>query len=85
MAAHSPASLLGLPPELRVMIYELVVGNDEEVLLFDESTRLSGLLGACALVRREASPIYFDMRRRIGTKGFIQQQAPGMVAANLCR
>lgn len=60
--AEFPPTLLGLPPELRTMIYTYALKSDQHITI-DAQLQQPSLLLTCHLIRSEASPIHVNENR----------------------
>ncbi|KAK5112303.1 hypothetical protein LTR85_011575 [Meristemomyces frigidus] len=65
---HQDSPLLKIPPELRNIIYDLVLTSDKPIDTQDTAAaRVSALLATCTQIRREAAPIFYGQNTFSGT------------------
>ncbi|KAK0302563.1 hypothetical protein LTR82_017821, partial [Friedmanniomyces endolithicus] len=78
-STQSICHLFGLPPELRILIYEyaLIAENALNVDDFSNSSHcsLTALLETCQAIRQEASPIFYKLNT---FQAIIRQQSEGI-------
>ncbi|KAK0303711.1 hypothetical protein LTR82_017459 [Friedmanniomyces endolithicus] len=76
---QSSCHIFGLPPELRILIYEyaLVSGEAINVDTFSDSRHysLTALLETCQVIRQEASPVFYKLNTFLA---IIRQQSYGV-------
>ncbi|KAK0259591.1 hypothetical protein LTR35_018093, partial [Friedmanniomyces endolithicus] len=71
--------LFGLPPELRILIYEYALISEKAINVDDSSNSshcsLTALLETCQAIRKEASPIFYKLNTFLA---IIRQQYEGI-------
>ncbi|KAK0301748.1 hypothetical protein LTR91_026008, partial [Friedmanniomyces endolithicus] len=76
---QSSYHLFGLPPELRILIYEYALISEKAINVDDSSNSsrcsLTALLETCQAIRKEASPIFYKLNTFLA---IIRQQHEGI-------
>lgn len=76
---QSSCHLFGLPPELRILIYEYALISEEAINVdtFSDSRHrsLTALLETCQVIRQEASPVFYKLNTFLA---IIRQQSYGV-------